>query len=59
MRPLPLSILLGAVLAGAPAAQSPAADSDLGMFWQSDLAAAREQAAKEQRPLLLLFRCER
>ena len=52
----PLAVL--AVAAALPlAAQEIAAPREIA--WQIDFAAARAQAAKEHRPLCVLFRCER
>lgn len=49
----PRNLVLATLLAGAPC---PAQDA---FVWQTDLAAARQLAAEQRKPLLLLFRCER
>jgi hypothetical protein len=37
----------------------PAQDRTDGFRWQTDFAAARKTAAEQDKPLMLLFRCER
>jgi hypothetical protein len=51
----PLAVLAAAALP--LAAQEAATLRDVP--WQKDFAAARAQAAKEHKPLCVLFRCER
>lgn len=49
------AFVLAVTLAAVPA---PTSAQD-GIRWHTDFAAARQVAAEQGRPLLLLFRCER
>lgn len=56
--------VLSSALAAAPARATQAEEArdtapGTQIAWQSDLAAARADAAAAHKPLLLLFRCER
>ena len=54
--PVARPFALPAVATQEPAAAQP---SDGTIAWERDLAAAEQRARAEQKPLLLVFRCER
>jgi len=59
MRPLAVLAVAAALPLAAQETATPREIASREIAWQSDFAAARAQAAKEHKPLCVLFRCER
>lgn len=55
---LPIA-LASVVVAGSSAAFGSPQESAATIAWERELAAAQQRARAEQKPLLLVFRCER